>query len=300
MAILSNVVIVGASGNIGKPVLSALITDPDLSVTILARPDSKILSNPPAGAKVVTADFNDHAALVSALKGADALVLTVSQEALQGQASFIKAAVEAGVKRVIPSEFGADLNNPNTGGLAVFRDKIQVRKLLEQLASDGKITWTAVANGPFLDWGLEVGFIGPDIKAKTAILYDGGDRHFSATLLDDVAKSVVGILKHPEETKNKPIYVHSVRLTLKQLVAIYEKILGVKIETTVVSTADVERKANEKIAKGDFSGFVETLYRAIFGEGYGGDFEGRVSNELVGVQLLDEAGLEELVKKYVQ
>ncbi|KAF8250263.1 NAD(P)-binding protein [Wilcoxina mikolae CBS 423.85] len=257
MAILSNVIIVGATSSIGIPVLTALLSNPSFSVTILARPNSGILNNPPSGAKIAIAPSDDHSALVSAMKGADALVITISVTALDQQSMFINAAAEAGVKRIIPSEFGADLDNPKTAALSGFAVKLEVRKQLELLADEGRITWSAVSNGAFLDWSLKAGLIGFNIKENKATLFDGGDRPFSATLLSDVAKAVVGILKHPDETKNRLVYVHSARLTQKQLVAAYDKIRGTKLETTVVDAEEVAKAGTEKFAKGDFSGFVD-------------------------------------------
>lgn len=301
MTILSNVTIVGASGNIGEPVLAALLADPSLSVTILARPGSKILSHPPERASVKTADFSNHEALVSALRGADALVLTLVVDAstMGTQQTLIAAAVEAGVKRVIPSEFGSNLDNQRVRELSVFTEKVKVRKVLEGLASEGKISWTAVSNGGFFDWGLKVGFLDQDAKSKKATLYDGGDLPISFTLLSDVAKAVAGILKHPEETKNRLVYVQSTRLSLKQLSAIQEKVLGIKFDTTVVSTQDVLKEANEKIAKGDPSGFFMQLLPSVVGKDCGGDYEGKDSNELLGIKLLDETEIEEVIKKNV-
>ncbi|KAF8543028.1 hypothetical protein BDD12DRAFT_822534 [Trichophaea hybrida] len=296
MAILSNVIIIGATSSVGIPVIKALLSDPSFSVTILARPNSGIINNPPAGAKIAIASSDDHAALVSAMKGADALVISINVTAMSQQFNFINAAVEAGVKRIIPSEFGVDLDNPKTAALNGFAVKVEVRKQLKKLVDEGKITWTAVSNGAFLDWSLKEGLIGFNIKENKATLYDGGDRPFSATLLSDVAKAIVGILKHPEETKNRLVYVHSARLTQQQLVAIYDKIRGTKLETTVVDAEEVAKAGTEKFAKGDFSGFVDQFLVCYFGEGYGGDNDGRDSNYLFGIDMLDQEAIEKVVK----
>lgn len=137
--------------------LAALLADPALSVTVLVRPES---ARQPACAgrnvKTVTVRFDDHAALVGALRDAeaDALVTTVGHAGISAQGQLIDAAVEAGVKRVLASEFGSDLDNPLTRQLAVFAPKVAIREKLEKLAGEGKITWTAIANGALLDWGL--------------------------------------------------------------------------------------------------------------------------------------------------
>ena len=147
--------------------------------------------------------------------------------------------------------------------------------------------------------GLDVGFLGINPKQKKANLYDGGVRPFSATLLPDVAKAIVGILKNPEAYKNKRVRIHSMRLTQKQLVEAHEKVTGSKYETTVINTKDLEKIGNDKFAAGDHSGLVKLITRALWGEGFGSDFHGNLDNEKLGITLLDEAGLEDLVKQYV-
>ena len=64
-------------------------------------------------------------------------------------------------------------------------------------------------------------------------------------------------------------------------------------------TEEVEKEGNEKIAKGDFSGFVDLIRRCIWGEGYGGDYSDKLDNEILGVKVLDDAGAEAVVKEVV-
>lgn len=58
--------------------------------------------------KVVKVDFGNHQALVDALKGQDAVVLTLGDlpNLFKNSKIIIDAAIEAGVKRVLPSEYG--------------------------------------------------------------------------------------------------------------------------------------------------------------------------------------------------
>ena len=66
--------------------------------------------------------------------------------------SFIDAAIEAGVKRYMPSEFG--LNNL-IGKATVLGDIFANKaKLLEYLRSKEEtgLTWTGLATGSLLDW----------------------------------------------------------------------------------------------------------------------------------------------------
>lgn len=69
------------------------------------------------------------------------------------QELLIDAAINAGVKRFISSEFGSNTLEKKSAKLAVFARRIAAREYLEKKAAEGKITWTAIACGGFLEWG---------------------------------------------------------------------------------------------------------------------------------------------------
>jgi uncharacterized protein YbjT (DUF2867 family) len=73
------IVVAGGSGRIANHAIPAIInsTDPKFDVTVLTRASNgSSLSIP--GAIVVPVDYADHAALVNAVSGADAIVFLVS------------------------------------------------------------------------------------------------------------------------------------------------------------------------------------------------------------------------------
>ncbi|KAL7272794.1 hypothetical protein RUND412_004381 [Rhizina undulata] len=292
---IKNVALIGATGNLGPYILSALRAS-SYHVTVLTRAGSATRQCLPADVKVVTVDYDNHASVVEALRGQDALVASIASAALGLQKKIIDAAVEAGVKRYIPSEFGSDTRNEKTSKLAVCKAKVDIREYLEALAKEGKIEWSGVVNGALLEWGLRVCFLGFNKVAKAAKIFDGGDRQFSTSKLADVGRAVVGILAHPAETRNRLVYVHSAVVTQNQLLAIYEKQTGEKWTVVNVDTVELERQAYEKIGNKDFSGFMDLIHRALFGEGHGGDFRGKVDNELLGIKELSEVEVEEIVK----
>lgn len=239
--------------------------------------------------------------LVAALKGQDAVVSTLNDAFLPVQLKLIEAAVQAGVKRYIPSEFGCDTTIPKTAALPVFSGgKIAVQKVLKEKAAAGSLSYTLVVNGPFLDWGLMVGFI-INVKNKSADLYDGGDRVFSTTTLADVGKAVAGVLRKPAETKNRAVFVQSAATTLKSLVAAGKKATGQEGWTeTVVKVEDLEAEAYAELKKEkpDPSIFaVKFIKVGIFGEGYGAHFQ-KLDNDLLGVKELSTGELEALVARY--
>ncbi len=122
-------------------------------MTVLTREDSKTKSQLPEGTRLVSADFASHSSLVTAFKGADAVISAIGSMAIASQPKLIDAAIEAGVKRFIPSEFGADTFNEKARQFPVYRGKIATIDYLIEKAQEGKIEWTAILGGPFLDWG---------------------------------------------------------------------------------------------------------------------------------------------------
>lgn len=70
------------------------------------------------------------------------------------QIKMIDAAAEAGVKRFMPSEFGAD----RRGGIHPDFEKLQQGKIrvfdhmVRKCEENRNLTWTSLATGPLLDW----------------------------------------------------------------------------------------------------------------------------------------------------
>jgi uncharacterized protein YbjT (DUF2867 family) len=99
--LIKNVVLAGASGNLGPFLLDALV-EAGLSVTVLTRPSSSATF--PSSIKVANVDFNDVLTLKSALAGIDAVIALLPHG--EAQDNLIRASKKAGVKVVVPGEFG--------------------------------------------------------------------------------------------------------------------------------------------------------------------------------------------------
>jgi hypothetical protein len=92
-------------------------------------------------------------ALEEALRGQDAVVSVIGVAPKLEQKVIIDAAVAAGVRRFIPSEFG---NSPSFNGLAALapiREMNQevIRYAREKAATTPSFSWTAIAVGVFID-----------------------------------------------------------------------------------------------------------------------------------------------------
>ena len=150
---LRNITVFGAGGsNIGHHLVKALLAKPDqFTVSIIARKSSS--STFPEGAEVKYVDDElPHDQLVAALQGQDALVSAIGFRAIALEQKLIDAAIDAGVRRFLPSEYGVNNANPPARELCpVFDAKGAIIDTLRQKEASG-LTWTAVPTGLWLDW----------------------------------------------------------------------------------------------------------------------------------------------------
>lgn len=266
-------------------------------MTVLTRDGSK-QRGLPEDITIKQVDYDSLESLEAALKGQDALVSAMSFEAIHVQKNLVEAAAKAGVKRMIPSEYGNDLLNPKLAAFPIYQPKIAIRERCEELTKEfPSFSWTTIHNASFLgpDWTLD--FI-VDMKNRKADIKDGGDVLFCATTYDDIAQAVIGIFTHPQETANRPVRISSVNTTQNELVAIAKE-LGATDgwNLTYSSTEDLESEALRRWAEGDHSEEVIAMFinRAFIGKGWGGYFPVR-DNDLLGIKGLERDELKAIVK----
>ena len=283
-----------ASGNLGPAILSQLL-DAGFRVTVLTRKSST--HSFPAPVTVIPVDYDSIDSLTNALRDQEAVISTLARTAIATQLLLVRAAAKAHVKRFIPSEFGSDTLNEKSRAFPVFKDKVTVHDALKKEAASSGISYTLVCSGPFLDWCVRVGLI-MNLKEKSISLFDGGDRVFSTTSLSTLGKAVAGVLKHPEQTKDRAVYVQDTATTLKKLAAMGKKATGADgWKESVVPIDEVLEQAWAELKKdkpnpGIFG--LNFIRAAIWGEGYGGHFE-KLDNELLGIKEMSDAEVQGLV-----
>ncbi|KAL9628502.1 MAG: hypothetical protein Q9164_007250, partial [Protoblastenia rupestris] len=139
-------------GNVGPSILDAIDSNPHLTPSILTRESSK--STFPSHIKVhkIPNDYPEDQ-LITAFKGQDAVISLVPMMGDVGpHKAFINAAIKAGVKRFMPSDFGAKTNDPRViEALPIFRGEAEIEDYLKSKESEG-LTWTTIGNGTFFDW----------------------------------------------------------------------------------------------------------------------------------------------------
>ncbi|XXH01299.1 hypothetical protein Hte_007655 [Hypoxylon texense] len=299
MSTITKVALAGARGNVGEPTLDQLLKA-GFQVTVLSREGS---SAPlPSAVTVKPVDYDSVDSLAAALRGQDALVVTITTSAIDKEYNLIQASIKAGVKRFIPSEFGSDTFNEKLSKLPGYKAKVDIHEALDKAAKESSLTWTSVHNGPFLDWGISASFL-LNAKDRTVEYPDDGKHQFSATTLESIAKAVVGVLKNPEQTKNRPVYVQDVALTQRQLADLVKKYVGAdgwketvtSIDETVQQIWDEVKKEQPNMGPV----FFGTLKAAIWGgDAYNSRFQ-KLDNELLGIKGLSPAEVEAVVAKNI-
>ncbi|ROV91529.1 hypothetical protein VMCG_09466 [Cytospora schulzeri] len=295
---IRHVAVVGGTGSLGKYIVKELV-DQGFQVSILSRDhkQDEVLN----GVIVKTVDYNDLESLKAALTGEDAVVSAIASSATgPQQQKLADAAFAAGVKRFIPSEFG--INTRKVQGLPIGKIVAGKTNLVDDLQKKAEenngFSWTGLSNGLFFDLNLELGIFGFDSKAKRATIYDSGNEPFQTTNVGLIAKAVASILKHPDDTANKYLSVASFQPTLNQILQIVEGETGSKWTVDHVSTQDLQKVGEEKLANGDFSAFRELLRVHLYRDGEGHPVpKDELANKLL--ELPEEEDLRGTLRKWL-
>lgn len=106
-------------------------------------------------------DEYPEAELVAAFKGQDVVICLIQSHLVSLHKKIIDAAVEAGVKRFIPSEFSSNATrSENMVPTPVGSGKIEIVNYLRTKENSG-VTWSALVTGAFFDLWVLLSFIRP-------------------------------------------------------------------------------------------------------------------------------------------
>lgn len=189
------VLLVGATGNLGGLIGRALLAKPGTKLRCLVREGSrsKVRELEAAGAEVVIGDISpgSEAALDAACAGVDSVVSALQGGAdvlVEGQMRLLEAAMKAGVRRFIPSDFSydhfelAEGQNPNSDVRRAFA------KAAVAARGDRPIEIVHVLCGCFLDRGVLFGFLGAvDLPSGKVRIWGDGAAPIDFTTYADTA-----------------------------------------------------------------------------------------------------------------
>ncbi|CZR54742.1 uncharacterized protein PAC_04626 [Phialocephala subalpina] len=275
MSSFKNIALWGIGGeNIGQHILSALLADGSYNITVIARASSKSTYGPSLPIIRVSDDLS-HSSLVSALQNQDVVISAVGSAGIASQIKVAKAAVEAGVKRFIPSEYGFDNADVKNAELSpIFRPKHELEKELVELVKENPgFTWTALATGLWLDWALDVKFVDIDPEAHSVVYWDEGTQAPSMTTLPYSAQGVLQVLKHPDQFNNQRVFLEGFAASQKDVVAELEKQQGVKYTSTAIDGKAKVKEAMGILDKGfDLQAAFDTVKAELWRPEYKADF----------------------------
>ncbi|KAI9769205.1 MAG: hypothetical protein M1840_004334 [Geoglossum simile] len=266
-----------AGGNLGRPVVAALIASGCFSVSILTRsapPPTKF----PFGVSIRVSDYS-LASLASAFAGQDAVLSLIAGSAVLQQIAMVDAAVQAGVKRFVVSEWGADTKNEQAQSVVgVFKKKVSVvnHARTREGQGQGPFSWSAVVTGPWFDRSLPLGLLGFSIGARRALFHGTGSTPFATTTLTTICTSIIYLLTSQlAATKNRYVYLASFVTTQNEILGYLKRQSGIYDWTVErVESAEAARGAMEKVQKGEVGGVRELVTAQTFWEGKGGSWGG--------------------------
>ncbi|KAH8588342.1 hypothetical protein B0O99DRAFT_639549 [Bisporella sp. PMI_857] len=302
---IKNVTVVGANSTIGAPIVEALLANGAFNVSALSRSDSS--AKFPSGVEVKKADYTSHNSLVEALKGQDAVICSLNDKILSIQYKIIEAAIEAGVIRFIPSEWGQiDVKPPVPELEEDFQERLKIIDFLDQKALNTKnkervFHWTAVNNGIFFDWSLQAAFLDITLSpTNTASIWSQGVHTFSVTNLSTVVSAVISILTTAEsDTRDRLVYIESFATSQAEVLSALEKVSGEKWAVKHTTVEEQLTAAKKELSEANYWGaWHRWIKSSLFSGKPGARFDpAKLDNELLG---LKKENLEDSVAKILK
>lgn len=306
-----NIAIVGAGGRIGSLITTALINAGKHTVTAITR-SSSTTSLPPGIHTIQKADYDSHPSLVTALTGQDVLIITLSVSAPRDtQEKLIDAAVAAGVKWIMPNEWGGA--HDADAGVAkdtLIGERLRATRAYIAAAGEARVSSLGLCCGFWYEFslaGTEARY-GFDFAKKSVTFYDEGRGKLSTSTWPLCGRAVAAVLALkvlPEDEsdgeptlsrwRNGSVYVASFTVSQRDMFESVLRVTGDKEEEWKVGYEDVReryKRGLEMMQKGEFVGFGILLYARMFYPGSPGDFSGRLDNAVLGLperEDLDEA-----------
>ncbi|EJD52496.1 NAD(P)-binding protein, partial [Auricularia subglabra TFB-10046 SS5] len=272
-------------------------------VVILARTPSKFEAR--ANTTVVPFDTpEDPATLVAAMRGAQVVLCTANAggtDAFALQKPLIDAAIAAGVKRFVPTEYAADMAHPKSLAAPVYEARRKVINYLKEKAAEGKIEYTVFHTGGLFEWGLKNGFLKFDLKARKAYIQDGGNDPAVASTDLTCARATVAALspEHFASTANRVLRVGDASITQNQLLGFLEKATGTKWEVVHETSAENLKRGLDNLQRGVVN--LDVLRDIIVAAVYTKDGSaswGEGDNKSIGLQTVDlQKVVDEVVKE---
>ncbi|KAF2246302.1 NAD(P)-binding protein [Trematosphaeria pertusa] len=275
---IQNIAIVGAAGQVGKFISSALLEKNKFKITAITREGST--NTPVPGIHIAAVDYDKPDTLVEALKDHDVLIITMSVRAPPGQsAKLIEAAAKAGVPWVLPNEFGGDGTNEELGrDIVIGPGKKKDRDLIESL---GVSSWIGIACGFWYEYSLAgPGLYGIDIAKREVVFFDDGKQRLNTSTWPQTGRAIAQLLSLPilpqdendknvtlSSYRNRFVFVSSFTLNQREMLDSVQRVTGTTNADWEISSVPAKQRfeeAQKRMATGDYRAFATVLYTRAF------------------------------------
>jgi len=247
------ILVVGATGSLGTKIVRELRAA-NASVRVTYRASAKpeqLDALRAAGPELVAADLSDAASLARACAGVEVVVSAVQglrDIIVDGQTRLLRAAEEAGVARMIPSDYALDFFKTPEGG----NRNLDLRRELNRAFESSRVRPTSVLCGAFMDL-IAYGAIGPDPKTGVYRVWGDPDQPYDFTLTDDVAKYIAAAALDGEAPRM--LRVAGDTKSARELAAIFAEVRGTPVTVEVAgSVADLDTQIQHMRSAGEEPG----------------------------------------------
>jgi hypothetical protein len=172
------------------------------------------------------------------------------------QRKIARAALDAGVKRYFPWQFGVDYDVIGRGSAQdLFDEQLDVRDLLR---SQDQTEWVIVSTGMFTSFLFE-----PSFARNTVNALGSWDNAVTVTTAEDIGALTAEIVFAEPRFVNQVVHVAGDTITYRQLADTVDSMLGRNVHRVEWSVPKLERELAEE------PGDSIRKYRAVFAAGKG-------------------------------
>ncbi|KAJ4302838.1 hypothetical protein N0V90_001729 [Kalmusia sp. IMI 367209] len=281
MAPLKNIVWVG-TGKVGLPTLHALLAKNLFSIKLLVRNNPSTYASLPNGlSSIHQVDYSDRSSLIPHLRGQDAVIVFSSfapgNKFDKKHITLIDAAIDAGVKYFIPSEWALDTAGimgstserygPTLPTNYVLAPKRVSHNYTLCRAAEGEIKFAIIYPGVLPEVCFHNALFNFNFTTHTAILPDNGINPFPATSLVSLATALTTLFTYPHLISNRFYHISDGVLTQAQILQIIKAESGIKWKSGSYSIAEKREEAAERMREGVYGlkEYVGTLATPFFG-----------------------------------
>lgn len=262
------------AGQLGMAMLRHLARAGGGSLSVLLRPSTQACADPAKqqglaelralGVDIVQGDLAAQSgeALAATFSRYDTVISCTGFVGGPGvQRKIARAALDAGVKRFVPWQFGVDYDIIGRGSPQdLFDEQLDVRDLLRaQQATE----WIIVSTGMFTSFLFEPAFGVVDLDANTVNALGSWDNAVTLTTADDIGALTARILATEPRIANQVVHVAGDTVTYREVADALDRLRGGAVRRRVWTVGELKRQLAESP---DDS---MRKYRAVFAQGRG-------------------------------